>query len=328
MRTSTVQCNLTALCLQYLTFECFDQDISSENLLEFAIKGYFAFQDYAIVNWSHHVYATVEAGQQLLAPNLDTQIAIEELKDAQNAIQELEVALNEFTKCYEDDIFQEMIVESSEKACEAFNQCNFYTSLQSVWSHIYRHQEKGFDARNDVSIKSLSEALIRNRKLLEDLTASTNCSFGRPKNLDSFYGDKLFKCPKLTCFYFHEGFKDVIGRVLHVNRHNRPFQCTFPDCSSAEFGFRSSRELEKHIKCFHPELINPAVTFVAVRAVPAKARWECTEPGCEKRFTRGFHLRSHIRTHKADRPFRCSECDKAFTRANDCKRHEKIHARR
>lgn len=328
MRTSTVQCNLTALCLQYLTFECFEQDTASESLSNFANAGYFVFQDYAIANWSHHVYTVVESGQKLLAPDVEAPISFEELRDAQNAIEELENALNDFVNRYEDDLLQENIVESSEAACEAFDQCNFYYSLQLIWSHVNRHQKKGFEARNDVSLKGLSEALIRNRKLLEDLTLPTSCSSGRSNNLDSFYGDKPFKCPKLTCFYFHEGFKDGKARDIHVNRHNRPFQCTVPDCSTTEFGFRSSKELEKHVKHFHPETLDPAVTFVATRVASGQAQWECTQPGCDKRFTRNFHLRNHLRTHNDERPFRCSECDKAFTRANDCKRHEKIHARR
>jgi uncharacterized Zn-finger protein len=49
---------------------------------------------------------------------------------------------------------------------------------------------------------------------------------------------------------------------------------------------------------------------------------------CGKRFTRGFHQRSHLRSHAGERPFKCRECGRAFTRDNDCKRHEKLHARR
>jgi Zinc finger, C2H2 type len=316
VRTSLVECNLTSLCLQYLTFECFDQEINEEKLLDFASKGYFAFQDYAIANWSRHFCAMVEAGQHLLTADPDTMEAVEELK----------ISLHDFGNNYEEDVFREEVAESSEKACEAFQQSSFYPCLRSVLSHVYRHQERGFDARNEVSLKVLSETLARNRTLLEDLTSSANGSFRRQKDLDSFYGDKRYKCPKLICFYFHEGFKDAKSRDLHINRHNRPFQCTFPDCSYTEFGYRSSKDLEKHMKSFHPTTSDQTVTFAAVNTKPARTQWQCHM--CDKRFTRGFHLRNHIRSHNAERPFACSECGKAFTRANDCKRHEKIHARR
>jgi hypothetical protein len=316
VRPSVVECNLTALCLQYLTFECFDQDISEEKALAFARKGYFAFQDYAIANWSQHFSAMVRAGQDLLAVS-------SHMKDA---IQDLECALDEFASNYEDDILQEAVLVSSEEACEAFRRCNSYDTLQSVWSHIYRHQEKGFEARDDVSLKGLSDVLARNRKLLEDLSSSANCSFSKQNDLCSFYGDKRYKCPKLTCFYFHEGFKDSKSRKEHINRHDRPFRCTFPDCSVAEFGFGSSNDLGKHMKSFHPEAIDQSICFTTAITVPAQAKEACHM--CDKRFTRRFALNAHIRSHKGERPHACSRCGKTFTRANDCTRHEKIHARR
>jgi Zinc finger, C2H2 type len=315
VHTSIVHCNLTALCLQYLTFECFEQDVSQDRLSDFAIQGYFAFQDYAVANWSHHFCAMVEDGQSLLYLGSDNEIDIQELDDA----------LNEFTNNYEEDILQDHIEGSSEGALKSFNHCDFYNSLQWVWGHVRRHQERGFDARNDVSLKFLNDALSRNRKLLEELTSSPNCSFDSQKDLDSFYGEKRYKCPKLTCFYFHEGFKDGKSRQLHIDRHDRPFRCTFPNCSVADFGFRSSKELERHMKSFHPEVNDQVVTFTTANTVPTQTRWPCHM--CDKRFTRSFHLRSHIRSHNGDRPFACSECGKAFTRDNDRKRHEKIHAR-
>jgi hypothetical protein len=221
----------------------------------------------------------------------------------------------------------EPVVSASEEACEAFKDCSFYENLLSVWSHIYRHQDKGFEARNDVSIRVLGEALARNRQLIEGLPSSnTYSSFGQTRDLDSFYGEKRYKCPKLTCFYFHEGFKDAKSRIAHINRHDRPFNCTSPDCSVVEFGFSSNRDLEKHMRFFHPEISDQANSFAAAAAVPAKTSWRCHF--CDKRFTRKFHLQSHILSHEGKRPFTCPECGKSFTRRNDCKRHEKIHSKR
>lgn len=317
MRESAVECDLTALCLQYLTFACFDQDISEEKLLEFTIKGYFAFQDYAIANWSHHYCKMVEAGWDLITLDSDTN----------DAIQELAHAINDFANNYENEILQETIEGSAGNACEAFKECHFYNSLRLLWSHINWHQQRGFDARNDVSLKGLGEALSRSRRLLEDPATPANCSSPQRVDLDSFYGDRRYKCPKLTCFYFHEGFKDANSRLDHVNRHDRPFRCKFPDCSVTDIGFVSSKQLDKHTKSFHPELNDQAAMFAVTNIVPTRARkWTCHL--CDKSFTRGFHLRSHIRNHNDQRPFACSSCGKAFTRDNDCKRHQKIHARR
>ena len=54
------------------------------------------------------------------------------------------------------------------------------------------------------------------------------------------------------------------------------------------------------------------------------ATFQCTL--CPKKFTRAYNLRSHLRTHNAERPFVCTVCGKAFARQHDRKRHEGLHS--
>ncbi|KAL1919398.1 uncharacterized protein VTP21DRAFT_2091 [Calcarisporiella thermophila] len=53
--------------------------------------------------------------------------------------------------------------------------------------------------------------------------------------------------------------------------------------------------------------------------------YKCTYSGCGKGFTRLYNLKSHMRTHVVDKPYRCTRCSQAFSRNHDLKRHMKIH---
>lgn len=68
---------------------------------------------------------------------------------------------------------------------------------------------------------------------------------------------------------------------------------------------------------------NQQIKNATVKRRKQAATWQCSV--CSKLFTRGFNLRSHMRTHTNERPFLCALCGKAFGRQHDRKRHEKLH---
>ncbi|KAH7333141.1 hypothetical protein BKA65DRAFT_40515 [Rhexocercosporidium sp. MPI-PUGE-AT-0058] len=313
---SLVDTSLATLCLQYLTFEIFTSEIDDEHLKRSIQAGALSLQDYVVAKWMEHIHMIV-TNKSCLLP-----------KDPCVSDQTTEVtrALDEFSTLYETDILEYEMTTRVEQDCEAFQMLPLYENLLNIWNHASEHASKGSSAKDKISIKQLRVAVMRSREILEKITAESSPQSLENAELDVLYGEKRFKCPKVTCYYFHEGFKDVKSRDLHINRHDRPFSCSFPDCSIVEFGFSTNKDLEKHRRFFHPEMEEQANSFNAIAKTTTLTPFECNI--CGKKFTRGFIHKHHLLSHTGTRPHACSECGKAFTRANDCKRHEKIHEKR
>ncbi|TID18364.1 C2H2 and C2HC zinc finger [Venturia nashicola] len=308
VRISLVESELATLCLRYLLFQCFKKDLEGATLQVAASNGQFAFQDYATAKWFHHFHTVVRNGYADLVGDPQQKDTIDELGDT----------FEDFV--IENSLAELSILPEAHDACGTFVTAPFFEDMLCIWTHLRQHEQRGLMTRDDISLPNLGETLARNRKIIEDLPALNN------DVVMEYYGEKIYKCPKITCFYFHEGFKDASIRDQHINRHERPFICNVPECNSAEFGFTSNKDLERHMKTYHPDVTDLAESFPNVLKPSGPRNLTCDH--CSKTFTRAFHKRNHMRTHFGERPFSCEECGKAFTRANDCKRHAKIHSKR
>lgn len=228
--------------------------------------------------------------------------------------------LGRFIQFYEASFPDDNIQQQTQQDCEAFWQLPFHTDLVRTWQHIRLEQSKDLVARNNVSIATLKEALERNRRLLEKLSTED-------RDLSSIYGDCIFRCPKVLCFFFHEGFKTAQARENHVNRHERPFHCTIENCTTEGLGLASESALRRHLRTFHPDQCDLSESFTRLSRGPtSQARWECHL--CHKTFVRNLILQDHLLTHRGEKPWACSECGRRFTRRYDMMRHEKTHERR
>ena len=276
-------------------------------------EGHFAFQDYAVAKWFHHVNAFVHNGQKFL----------DEAIDADSHLDRLSAALDDFMGRYSEEDWGSGLVQDCRSTCSVFQDYAFYDHLLLLTSHIYTFQQKGFEARHKISIKSLATALERNRKLLEEpldkLSKDEKIAYSK------FYDNKRrYKCTKITCRYFSQGFSEIKAKKRHINIHDRPYQCDVPDCLGNE-GFANEKDLKNHTRAFHPERSDLAEIFHSSTAKRAKADHACIF--CGKTFTRNFHRKNHEKSHRGERDHECPECGKAFTRLNDCKRHQKLHER-
>jgi len=53
--------------------------------------------------------------------------------------------------------------------------------------------------------------------------------------------------------------------------------------------------------------------------------YRCSEPGCDKTFSRPSRLETHMLAHTGERPFKCDQCEKDFTRNAHLKRHKLVN---
>jgi hypothetical protein len=158
-------------------------------------------------------------------------------------------ALDEFMICFDEQDWADGAVSACKPDCDKFQSFDLHENLYLLTSHIYTFQQKGFEAKHQISIKSLSEALERNRELLEDMYPKLS-----PQQQDvyrQFYDEKRrFKCTRITCRYFSEGFADANQKKKHINMHNRPFHCDVTNCLGNE-GFTNNNDLLKYVSSCH-----------------------------------------------------------------------------
>jgi len=316
----------------------FETDRDDEEIDEDVGLGRYVLQDYVVSKWTYHVRAVIEDGKNV--KDGEEGLYIQKHFDEQT-IEEFTAALHDFITFYEDEILPVEVVErerfiikhkSSDSflACRGFHRCeDFINQLVYIWHHIWRHEDRGFESRNQISLTKLKKAVESNRKCIEAKASDQDQTSDGNKEFISLYGENVFKCDRLNCVHFHDGFTDEKHRELHIKRHTRPYQCVVYGCTMFELGFQTNKDLEKHMKNIHPNRTQLASTFEQAIRPHHSGNSAFTCHICGKKFTREFIRKNHIRSHNGDRPFTCDICGKAFTRANDCRRHERtVHSNR
>ncbi|KAK9770272.1 hypothetical protein SCAR479_13013 [Seiridium cardinale] len=261
-----VQFDLATLCMQYLTFPCFERGITFSLRKDFAKDGFYAFQDYAVSRWFYHIAEVVRISGHLLSIDLEKS-------------QKFADILDNFTNRYQESIVDQQssqseepespasgridikeIEENAKKECESLKDAPFYPMLLNLWIHISKHEKENIDDRNKPSLKEMENTLTENRTVLEGLLDNVKGGV-EAEQLIEYYGKNIFKCPRTRCDYFYEGFEEEKKRDHHINRHDRPFECTVPGCGIAAAGFISNKDLERHKKNYHMGLVEGPAAF-------------------------------------------------------------------
>ncbi|KAK3361668.1 hypothetical protein B0T24DRAFT_585417 [Lasiosphaeria ovina] len=356
-----IECDLTILCLSYLTFDCFKLGLDAENRKKFASDGYYSFQDYSISKLNYHVEKLIRT-----TPSLFGQVGNSR---GRGYDRKLAVVLTRFLEFYRESFVAAAAARlpgSSQLAslrarspsqsgsstqrsaspsrsptpllqrhqqgvnpaefCQQFQHTSFHSQLLELWTHVYSHQSGDLTERNKVSLPGLEEAMDKARSKIVELAANSSRNPASREKLAEYYGDRLHKCSRLTCAYFHEGFETEARLDKHLKRHDRPFQCPVNGCMVATLGFSANKDLEKHLRQVHPNESGQPSQFVAdSKPTVAEAKWVCEI--CNKRFVRQAIKKAHVNSHYGTRPHACETCGKKFTRANDRNRHRKLHLR-
>jgi hypothetical protein len=291
---------LAVMCLQYMLFDCFDSNLSEDEVKEYTYRGYYAFQDYAILHWVDHLEASI--------PYL--------LENSMESSDDVGSAINDFCDAFGSaEAGRDYISQELRDRCQHLEMADYFENLLLLISYTRKIRAK---EETIVGLGELGDVISRNRSILEGLRSSGTLEANAKSNLEQCYGQYWHKCPRHACYFFHEGFLDSTRRDNHVSRHEKPFFCTEASCPRIHLGFITEKELKKHMNINHPD---PAALFPKIKKPAAKHACDI----CSKDFTRAHNLKAHKRTHANERPFGCSLCDRAFVRKQDRERHERLH---
>ena len=297
---------MALLCLRYLTLGCFDHDLPEGELRDFVVEGYYAFQDYAALHWLDHLESLYQTQDQ--SGNTDDK--------------DLTLAIEEFSERHYNQLGE------SEETPGIVTGYPSKDGPVDCLSPLLA-ETKGLRAQNETlaAMGALGGIVNRVRCTIEQFIDAPNPDPESIQEMKRYYGFNWYKCPKHSCFYFHEGFPSAKLRDRHIDRHELPYCCTEPGCPRLRIGFVSENELKKHKDIIHPnpEALSWKFSKVREKQLQNKSTFACDM--CPKKFTRASTLRIHLRTHTNERPYICGVCGIAFTRKGDCARHEPRHSR-
>jgi uncharacterized C2H2 Zn-finger protein len=181
------------------------------------------------------------------------------------------------------------------------------------------------------------------RKQIESVAAANEKHAETREKIQLRYGKNLYKCPRVSCRYFTDGFASQSEQKKHSDRHERPYRCEDEQCHGYQVGFALESQLTRHMTTTHPDsqlrnLLFPTDNEVAqsverlrLEAVPPRPPTPVVipEPESESEPEAPLIVQPKQYTREAKRlktnEFSCVHCGKNFRKRWNWQSHLATH---
>lgn len=232
---------LLCRCLDYLRLPAFDEGLNEDPARGYILEGQYAFMTYALPSWTIHLNRILQ----------DRQL------EQDRPFKELTSALGAFYRDHPVVTDQSMQDRTVKKALEPLKNESYFEQLAQTVRLV---QDVNFDEMHGEPLANNTGHLVPQvslfKRLIEELADDTVMK----SRVQEIYGCKLFRCPVLSCQYFHEGYASALERDRHVNEHTRPYRCGYSGCVAALIGYPNEIRLRKHEAEIHSQGAD-ALTF-------------------------------------------------------------------
>lgn len=229
---------LTQLCIDYLNFPALH--LQSEPLDEYIRDGYYSFMDYAVSNWILHFEAATKSNE-----SEDTSVALSEISES----------LDEFLEHHwANPTKPAPVAERHIAKLKIFQSETCYEKLVPAFGWMRKMVYSHTSVVSSEIVLDLLTMVAGVRMQIERIWVDSQKDADARKRMEDMYGKSIYKCPRLSCLHFSNGFENKTLRDEHLNKHERPHRCTIVGCPNSTLGFSKAKDLQKHMEQTHDSL--------------------------------------------------------------------------